>query len=192
MIRLSPLIAIAIITPFGSALAHTGVGDTSGFFVGFAHPIGGLDHVLAMVAVGLLAALLGDRALWLVPAAFMITMTAGGALGLASVNLPFVELGIGLSVVALGAAVALQVNMPVSTALGFVGLFAIFHGHAHGSEMPETVSGFTFAAGFIAATAMLHCIGVGLGLTIGRLTRVSQAAGGLIALTGIGLVAGFV
>lgn len=192
MLRLLSLVALATVLPLSPTFAHTGVGQTTGFFFGFTHPIGGVDHVLAMVAVGLFAALLGGRALWLVPAAFVTMMAVGGALGLASVNVPFVELGIGLSVVALGAAVALQVNMPLSAAMGFVGLFAIFHGHAHGSEMPETLSGLTYATGFVTATALLHFVGVGLGLTMGRLARVSQAAGGLIALTGIGIVAGLV
>ena len=192
MLRLSLLFAFALLLPFSSAFAHTGVGETSGFLVGFTHPIGGLDHVMAMVAVGLLAAALGGRSLWLVPAAFVSMMAVGGAFGLASVSVPFVELGIGLSVVAIGAAVALKVNMPVSAAMGFVGLFAIFHGHAHGSEMPETLSGLTYAMGFVAATAFLHAVGIGVGLGLGRLARVSQAAGGLIALTGVGILAGLV
>jgi urease accessory protein len=120
-----------------SASAHIGVGDTHGFLHGFSHPLGGIDHVLAMIAVGIFAAHLGGRALWLVPLSFISTMAIAGLLGMAGVWLPFVEIGIGMSVVVLGFAVALQLNLPTLAAMGLVGFFAIFHGHAHGAEMPE-------------------------------------------------------
>jgi urease accessory protein len=129
----------------GPAFAHTGVGDTAGFVHGFIHPIGGLDHVLAMVAVGLFAALLGGRALWLVPFSFVSMMAVGGALGMGGVALPFAEFGIGLSVVAFGVAVAFRLHMPIAVAMALVGFFAVFHGHAHGAEMPDTASGFEYA-----------------------------------------------
>jgi urease accessory protein len=133
----------------GPAFAHTGVGDTAGFVHGFIHPIGGLDHVLAMVAVGLFAALLGGRALWLVPFSFVSMMAVGGALGMGGVALPFAEFGIGLSVVAFGVAVAFRLHMPIAVAMALAGFFAVFHGHAHGAEMPDTASGFEYAAGFL-------------------------------------------
>ena len=160
--RLS-LAATAILTPT-IAFAHTGIGPTVGFSHGFLHPITGLDHVLAMVMVGMFAAQLGGRALWLVPAAFVAVMAAGGALGVAGYPLPFVEIGIALSVVTLGALVAFGVRLPTAVAMAVVALFAIFHGHAHGSEMPETAAGLTYGLGFVVATALLHMAGIGLGL----------------------------
>ncbi len=188
-------IAIAVLAALvpQAAYAHTGVGDASGFVHGFMHPIGGLDHVLAMVTVGLFAAHLGGRALWLVPASFVTMMAAGGALGFYGVNLPFIEVGIALSVVVLGAVVALQANLPLAAAMGLVGLFAIFHGHAHGAEMPMNVSAAGYGAGFLIATALLHATGIGIGLSLGKLAygparRVSQLAGTAIAITGLSLL----
>lgn len=150
-----------------AALAHTGHGDAAGFAHGFMHPLGGYDHVLAMVAVGLLAAHLGGRALWLVPAAFVAAMAASGALGVAGAPVPFVESGIMLSIVVLGLAAVLRVNMPVSAAMALVAFFAIFHGTAHGAEMPADASGLTYAAGFLTATALLHAAGIAIGLGVG-------------------------
>ena len=177
-----------------SAFAHAGVGNTTGFLHGFAHPIGGPDHVLAMLGVGLFAALLGGRALWLVPLSFITMMAAGGALGMCGVNLPLVEFGIGLSVVAVGAAIMSCANMSVVVAMTFVGLFAIFHGYAHGTEMPTTVSGLEYGLGFLMATALLHACGLGMGLSLGSVTqrrgqRVVQLTGAAIAFTGIGMLA---
>ena len=131
------------------ALAHTGVGSVSGFSAGFGHPIGGLDHVLAMVAVGILAAQLGGKSAWLVPASFVTMMVIGGILGINGVHVPFVELGIVGSVIILGAVIALGRELPMGLAMALVGLFAIFHGHAHGTEMPMDASGLEYAFGFI-------------------------------------------
>jgi urease accessory protein len=188
-------IAIAVLAALVPqvAYAHTGVGNASGFVHGFVHPIGGLDHVLAMVTVGLFAAHLGGRALWLVPASFVTMMAAGGALGFYGVNLPFIEVGIALSVVVLGAVVALQANLPLAAAMSLVGLFAVFHGHAHGAEMPMEVSAAGYGAGFLIATALLHATGIGIGLSLGKLAygparRVSQLAGAAIAITGLSLL----
>ena len=147
------------------AFAHPGH-EGAGLIHGFLHPLGGFDHIIAMVAVGLLAARLGGRALWLVPASFVVTMAVAGVAGSAGVGLPYVETGIALSVVALGAIVALRLTMPVAAAMGLVAFFAIFHGYAHGAEMPETASGLAYGLGFVTATALLHGIGIGLGLTI--------------------------
>jgi urease accessory protein len=186
--------AAALVAIPGAALAHTGHGDASGIAHGFMHPIGGLDHVLAMVAVGLYAALLGGRALWLVPAAFIGTMAIGGALGMAGVALPDTEIGIALSVVVLGLAVALRIGLPTLAAMALVGILAIFHGHAHGAEMPAGAGGLSYAAGFLLATALLHGAGIALGLSAGRLAdhggrRITQAAGGAMALAGVALLA---
>ena len=194
MLRLSCLALATILLMLTPALAHTGIGDTTGFAHGFTHPIGGIDHVLAMVAVGLFAALLGGRSLWLVPASFVVMVAGGGAIGTAGVAIPFVEIGIGLSVVSLGAAVALRCNMRVAVAMAFVGFFAIFHGYAHGAEMPDTASGIEYGLGFVLATAVLHLAGIGLGLAIGKVSerhgpRIAQAAGGSTALAGAAILA---
>ncbi|MFI0848784.1 HupE/UreJ family protein [Mesorhizobium sp. IMUNJ 23232] len=178
-----------------AALAHTGVGHTSGFMHGFAHPISGLDHILAMIMVGVFAWLLGGRALWLVPATFVLVMAIGGVLGVAGIEVPYVETGIALSVVVLGVVVALGVKAPVAMAMGLVGLFAIFHGHAHGAEMPEDAGSLAYAAGFMIATALLHAAGIGIGLLIGKVSEsygpaVVRTAGGAAAVAGVGLLTG--
>ncbi|WP_049733819.1 HupE/UreJ family protein [Rhizobium ecuadorense] len=193
----SGLLALAAAALPAVAYAHTGVGQTSGFVHGFSHPVSGLDHVLAMVMVGVFAFQLGGRATWLVPATFVLVMALGGALGVAGVNLPFVETGIALSVVVLGAIVALNVKAPTALAMGVVGLFAIFHGHAHGAEMPEDAGGAAYAAGFMIATAFLHAAGLGLGYIIGRAGKrqgafVTRAAGSVAAIAGVGILAGVI
>jgi len=179
------------------ALAHTGVGQTSGFIHGFGHPISGLDHILAMVMVGVFAFQLGGRATWMVPATFVSVMAIGGALGVMGVAVPFVETGIALSVIVLGAVVALNVKAPVAAAMGVVGLFAVFHGHAHGAEMPEDAGGFAYAAGFMIATAVLHACGLGIGYLIARTGErsghiVTQSVGGIAAIAGVGLLTGLI
>ena len=184
--------AILVAIP-GAALAHPGH-DAGGFAHGLVHPLGGLDHVLAMVAVGLYAALPGRRALWLVPATFVGVMAIGGALGATGYPIPYAEIGIALSVMVLGLAVALRVSLPTLAAMALAGLFAIFHGHAHGTEMPADATAVSYAAGFMLATALLHGAGIAIGLVAGRLAehggwRVAQAAGGAMALAGIALLA---
>ncbi|WP_035715527.1 HupE/UreJ family protein [Azorhizobium doebereinerae] len=177
------------------AFAHPGLDHADGLVHGFLHPLTGLDHVLAMVAVGLLAWQMGGRAVWMLPAAFMALMAAGGVLGMAGWNLPFVEMGIALSVVLLGAAVAGGLKAPLALATGAVGLFAIFHGHAHGAEMPETAGGLAYGAGFVLATGLLHLTGLGLGFGIGALGQRSgdvwvRRAGAAVCVAGMGLVLG--
>ena len=154
---LTTAVALALIPT--TAFAHPGIGDAHGFVQGFAHPLGGLDHILAMVTVGIFAWQLGGRAIWLVPLSFVLAMAAGGVLAMLGVSVPLVELGIALSVVVLGAVVALGVKAPLAIAMGLVGLFAIFHGHAHGTEMPLDASGGAYGAGFVLATALLHIAG---------------------------------
>lgn len=172
-----------------AAFAHPGGGDMHGFAHGFVHPFGGLDHLLAMITVGLFAYQLGGCALWLVPASFVLAMTAGGALGVLGIQVPFVEAGIALSVLVLGAIVALGVKAPVAVAMAVVAAFAVFHGHAHGTEMPLDAAIAPYAAGFILATALLHAAGVTLGLLIGRFSEANgrlgfRLSGGLVALAG--------
>jgi urease accessory protein len=179
------------------ASAHTGVGSTAGFIHGFSHPISGIDHILAMVAVGIFAANLGGRALWAVPLTFMALMAAGGAIGIAGMPLPFVEIGIGLSIIVLGLLVAVRVEWPVASAMVLVGLFAMFHGHAHGTEMPVDVSGAAYAIGFVTATGLLHLAGIAIGLGIaatgGRYShRITQAGGAAVAIAGLLVLGGIV
>jgi urease accessory protein len=166
-----------------AAFAHPGHEGAS-LINGFLHPLGGVDHIVAMVAVGLLAARLGGRALWLVPASFVATMAVAGLAASAEVGLPYVETGIAVSVLVLGAIAAFRVAMPVAVAVGLVAFFAVFHGYAHGVEMPETASGLLYGLGFVAATAILHGFGIGLGLTIAGLrsrVRPADARANLVA-----------
>jgi urease accessory protein len=177
------------------AEAHPGHDGASGFVHGIGHPLSGVDHVFAMVAVGLLACHLGGRALWLVPSCFVSMMALGGALGITGTQLPLVELGIATSVVVLGGLVALQYRMPTIIAMGLAGFFAMFHGYAHGAEMPNDASGLFYAAGFVTATAMLHIVGIGMGFGLTHLSsqysrHVAQVGGAAIAATGLGLAAG--
>src|SRR5689334_1037308 len=138
-----PIAALLVLIP-SIAYAHVGVGDTSGFVHGFSHPLGGIDHILAMVAVGAFAAHLGGRALWLVPLTFVSVMALAGLAGMAGVGLPYVEIGIAMSVVVLGLVIALRLSLPTVAAMALVGFFAIFHGHAHGAEMPDSASGLAY------------------------------------------------
>lgn len=177
--------ALAIILSPVAAFAHTGISGASGIAHGFMHPVGGMDHVLAMVCVGFFAYVLGGRALWLVPAAFVAMMAAGGALGIAGAPVPFVELGIGLSIIVIGMAAALGRKMPTTAAMALVGAFAVFHGVAHGSEMPANAGGLAYTVGFMAATAILHAAGIaacfGAAGLIGRNGRAAARVGGAFA-----------
>jgi urease accessory protein len=190
------LLSLLLIAAPTAALAHAGHGDTAGILSGFMHPVGGLDHVLAMVAVGVFAYVLGGRALWLVPLSFVGMMAVGFGLGVAGVSVPFVELGIALSSVVIGAAAAWGKPMPVAAAMSLVGVFAVFHGHAHGAEMPVNAAGFEYAVGFLLATAALHLAGIGAAMGVARVVgkygkAVAQVAGGLFALGGVGVLAGW-
>ena len=184
------LLLAAMVAP---ALAHTGAGSVSGFAAGLHHPLGGLDHLLAMVAVGILAAQLGGRALWAVPAAFVGMMLVGGLAAMAGIGLPLVELGIVGSVVILGAVIALGRRLPLAGAVALAGVLAVFHGHAHGLEMPAAASGLAYAAGFALATAGLHAAGIGLGLATRRLGEgvgraVMRIGGAGVAAAGVALL----
>lgn len=194
MIQLSRLFSIVALTAGmpGSAFAHTGHEMAFGFSSGFLHPFGGLDHVLAMIAVGLLAVQLGGRALWLVPGTFVTVMALAAAAGVSGLPLPGTEYGILLSIVAISLPVALALGMPVTLAMLLVGVFAIFHGHAHGAELPEGTEAAPYVAGFALATALIHAAGISLGLALGRLAVGRPAlriAGGTIVLAGCILAA---
>jgi urease accessory protein len=181
---LPPLLVLLLPT---LAYAHVGVGPTSGWFAGLVHPITGLDHLAAMIGVGLWAAQRGGRALWLVPLTFVLVMSLGGLLGMAGLALPLVEPGIVASVLVLGVLIAAAVRLPLVASVLVVGLFALFHGHAHGAEMPDTVAGVAYGLGFIVTTACLHMLGIGLGLAAGRFgsAQMVRYAGGAIALLGV-------
>jgi urease accessory protein len=177
------------------AFAHAGHGDVSGLTHGFTHPITGIDHVLAMVAVGVLAARLGGRALWLVPLSFVGVMVLGGALGMAGILLPFAELGVALSVVVFGLAIAVPFRLQMLAAVALAGLFALFHGQVHSTEIPAAASALYYTVGFIAATTLLHATGISLGLLFrletGKLGhRLVQAGGGAMALFGATILVG--
>ena len=157
---------------------------------GLIHPISGLDHVLAMVAVGIWGAQLGQPAVWLLPVTFPMVMALGGMLGLLGFPLPGVEIGIGLSALMLGLVVALERRLALSLAAVLVGFFAVFHGHAHGAELPEGQSGLLYSIGFVGSTGTLHATGIALGLIhrweSGRLAL--RLSGGVIAMAGIWFV----
>jgi urease accessory protein len=183
MIRIG-LTGLPVLLLAGAADAHTGHGAVSGLAAGFSHPLGGLDHMLAMIAVGVLGFQLRGRAMWALPATFVAMMVAGGLLGLGGVALPLVELGIVGSGIVLGLVIALGRRLPVAAAAPLVGAFAIFHGHAHGAEMPAGASMWEFGVGFVAATILLHGAGMALARSVEKAgtqfamfaTRISGAA----------------
>jgi urease accessory protein len=145
------------------AFAHVGQGEAAGLLAGLAHPTSGLDHVLAMVAVGLWGAQLGSPAIWLLPVAFPMVMALGGVLGLVGVPIPGVEYGIAASAILLGAAVMFELRPPAAAAAALVAFFAVFHGHAHGTELPPGQSAMLYSMGFVVATGCLHALGIGVG-----------------------------
>jgi urease accessory protein len=169
------------------AWAHEQAGQAAGFVTGMLHPVSGLDHVLAMVAVGLWGAQLGAPAIWLLPVTFPLVMAFGGFLGLMGVPLPGVEIGIAVSAILLGAMVATQSRPPLWMAAVAVGFFAIFHGHAHGTELPAGQSGLLYSIGFVIATGCLHATGIAIGL-IHRWQRgriALRTAGALVGAAGV-------
>ena len=186
------LLATGMLVPM-LAHAHTEAGNIGGFISGFLHPLTGLDHIAAMVAVGIWGAWLGAPAMWLLPVIFPLVMAFGGALGVLGVPLPGVEIAIALSGVVLGAMVTFAIRPPLWVAAALVGFFAIFHGHAHGRELPEAANAITYALGFVTATGLLHLSGIALGLLVrwpwGRVAV--RGCGGAIAATGLAFLFGF-
>jgi len=184
------LAAMAVIASSAPAFAHLDPAEHGSLMAGISHPLSGLDHILVMVAVGLWAAQIGGRALWAVPGAFVSTMAIGFVLTIGSVELPFVEPAILASVVALGLLVAMAVRMQTVACAAVVGVFALFHGYAHGGEL-GAAGALPFSIGFVIATALLHVAGIGLGLGINRLASgsfLSRIIGGLTALAGVALI----
>ncbi len=182
-------LVLALAFAFGPTLAHAHaqVGEATGFLTGFLHPLTGLDHIIAMVAVGLWGAQLGAPAIWMLPVTFPMVMAFGGFLGLIGVPIPGVEIGIAMSGVLLGAAVMTESRPPLLVAAALVAVFAICHGHAHGAELPPGTSGLTYSIGFVVATGLLHACGIGIGTvhrwSYGRLAL--RALGGLISVGGV-------
>ncbi len=183
--RTSVAVGVTLLLPV-TAPAHEQGGAAAGFLTGLLHPISGADHVLAMIAVGLWGAQLGAPAIWQLPIAFPMMMAIGGFLGLIGVPLPAVETGIALSAILLGAMVLTEARPPLGLAILLVGFFAIFHGHAHGTELPPGQSGLTYSIGFVTATGCLHAVGIAIGLInrwpVGRATL--RGAGAIVALAG--------
>jgi urease accessory protein len=185
-IRLA-LIVLGLLLVAPSAFAHEQAGAAAGFLTGLRHPVSGLDHVLAMIAVGLWGAQLGPPAVWLLPVTFPMVMAMGGFLGLVGVPVPGVEIGIGLSALLLGAMVMREAKPPLAAAAVLVGFFGIFHGHAHGSELPPGQSGLAYSIGFVVATGLLHGVGIAIGLAhrwrAGRIAL--RLAGVAVAVAGL-------
>jgi urease accessory protein len=187
MILVRAFLAMMLGTFATAAFAHVGTGRAAGFISGLWHPVSGLDHVLAMVAVGMWGAQLGAPAIWLLPVTFPIIMAFGGLLGLLGIPLPGVEVGIAGSAILLGAAVMTERRWPLYVTASIVGLFSIFHGHAHGAELAPGQSALLYSLGFVVATGCLHAIGIAIGVLyrwpIGRIAV--RCAGGGVGLAGL-------
>ena len=187
--RLS-LVLLMLLVAAEPVLAHDQQGQARGFLTGFLHPLSGLDHVLAMIAVGLWGAQLGAPAIWLLPVTFPMVMAVGGFLGLVGIPLPGVEIGIALSALLLGLMVAGEAKPSLTIAAAIVAFFAVFHGHAHGTELPAGQSGLAYSIGFVVATGCLHATGIAIGLVhkwpAGRTAL--RAAGVVVAIAGLGFL----
>lgn len=186
--RVSRIVSFLLLALWpAQAFAHVRGGEATGFLSGLSHPVSGLDHVLAMIAVGLWGAQLGPPAMWLLPVTFPMVMAFGGTLGLVGVKLPGIEVGIALSAIGLGAAVLFEARPKLWIAAALVGFFAIFHGHAHGTELPAGANGVLYSIGFVIATGLLHATGIGIGLIhrwpAGRTAL--RVAGAIVAFAGL-------
>ena len=182
------LLSLVVALP---AAAHTGQG-VGGLAQGFAHPFAGIDHITVMVAVGFWAAILGGFSVWLVPVAFLLAMALGCGLGLVGSPFPGIEAGIALSALVLGLLLVFRVRPSPAIAASLVGFFAVFHGYAHGAELPEAANPLAFSLGFVAATAILHVGGMALGMVAKspKIERLVPIAGGALALSGVAFLSG--
>ncbi len=184
-------LALVLLLLSSGAFAHQqGAVDSGSFVTGFMHPFGGLDHLLAMLAVGMWGARLGMPALWMLPVAFPMLMATGGVMGILALPLPSIELGIALSVVVLGGMILASVKPPLWASILIVSFFALFHGYAHGAELPQQSDPLPYSVGFVVATGLIHIAGI----LIGFVTRLPhgmlalRAGGGAIAVTGVFLL----
>ena len=186
------LLAALLLLAVTDVSAHSAEGLAGGFLSGLMHPVLGPDHVIAMVAVGLWGAFLGKPAIWLLPIVFPMVMAFGGALGVAGIPVPAVETGIAVSAIVLGAMVAFAARPPIWVAAVIVGAFAIFHGHAHGTELPGAANPLAYSLGFVIATGLLHLCGIAFGaLAHWPAGKVAvRAGGGFIALGGFAFLFG--
>jgi urease accessory protein len=184
------LLAVLLVLAAAPVYAHQQTGQATGFLTGLKHPVSGLDHVLAMISVGLWGAQLGAPAVWLLPVVFPMVMAFGGFLGLLGLPVPGIEIGIAVSALLLGLMVALEARPPLWAAAALVGFFAIFHGYAHGTELPAGESGLLYSVGFVIATGCLHATGIGVGVAhrwrVGRIAL--RAAGACVAVAGVGFL----
>lgn len=175
-----------------AAQAHTDAPGASGFLAGFMHPVSGVDHLLAMVAVGIWGAALGLPLIWALPVVFPMLMVVGGVLGILGVPLPYVEPGIAVSVVVLGLAILAAWRAPVAVAVAIVAAFGVLHGFAHGTELPSNATPAAYSAGFVLSTGLLHLSGIAIGkldvLPHGQ--QLLRASGGLIAAAGVWILLG--
>jgi urease accessory protein len=187
VLRSKTVAAVSLLTFVGlfanQALAHDELDEGVGFVTGLLHPALGFDHLLAMLSVGILSAQIGGRAIWYIPSAFVAVMIVGGFLGMQEIGIPLVEVGIAISVVVLGMALATDKILPEWIALFSVAVFGIFHGHAHGTEMPLIANPWLYGLGFVIGTATIHITGVFIGLGYRKLQR----GPGLLRATGAGI-----
>ncbi len=190
--KFTGLVIVFLFGMWTIAFAHTGQGHIDGFISGFTHPIFGWDHVVAMVAVGMWGAFLGKPAIWKLPIVFPLVMAFGGVLGVLSFPIPAVETGIAVSAIILGGVVAAAARFPLWIATLIVGFFAIFHGHAHGTELPQAANPLAYSVGFVLSTGLLHLFGIAFGALVkwptGQL--VVRVSGGAIAIAGVGFLTG--
>ena len=186
------LMCLVMLLVAGAAQAHTEGSVAGGFISGFSHPLFGLDHLLAMVAVGIWGATLGRPLVWALPVAFPLLMVVGAVMGIAGLPVPFIEVGIAVSVIVLGIAIAAAWRAPVAVAVAIVSVFGIFHGFAHGTELPETASPAAYAAGFVLSTGLLHLAGIAIGLlkSVPRGSLILRGSGALIAVVGVWILSG--
>ncbi len=194
ILAFSMLFSMMLVAASDLALAHSAEGVAGGFISGFTHPLFGWDHVVAMIAVGLWGAFLRAPAIWLLPITFPLIMVLGGVMGILNIEIPAVETGIAASAVVLGLLVAFAVKLPVWVAMIIVAVFGVFHGHAHGTELPSAANPVSYAVGFVLATGLLHVFGILFGaLSKWEFGKIAVRAGGVgIAAVGGAFLAGWV
>lgn len=192
-VRTFPLVLTAAAPLFAAraASAHTGLETGFSLIDGALHPVGGIDHLAAMISVGIWAALAGGRRVWIWPFAFVLMLLVGGFIGHAGIAFPLVESVIVLSIVVLGLAIVFGLQVPVALGAVLIGAFALFHGHAHGAEAPAA-GWYGYAAGFVLSTALLHAVGIAIGFAIAGLSsrRPAQIVGATMAALGLFLMTG--
>lgn len=184
--RIAAALAILSLWP-SHAFAHQAGGTLGGFASGFTHPILGLDHMLAMLAVGIWGAQIGGRSLWTMPVTFPLIMALGGFLGAAGLPFPYVEIGIASSVIVLGAVIAFKLKPSEAISYVIIGAFALCHGHAHGTELPQAADGAAYGIGFVLATGLIHLAGIGVGAAAKRPWegKLARACGACISMAGV-------